>query len=102
MTTITVAYPSGADFDLDYYMSKHMPLVERTWAPMGLSGWRVLRGVPGQDGAAPVHQVTAELTFSSVEAFQKAASEHGTEIFADIPNYTQAKPVIQFHETVGG
>jgi hypothetical protein len=33
-----------------------------------------------------------------VEEFQKAMAAHGPEIIADIPNYTDIEPQIQFSE----
>ena len=103
MPVIAVMYPSavGASFDEDYYMQTHMPLVRRLWEPLGLTDATVLRGIPGPDGAAPTYMMTALLTFGSIDQFKGAAAQHGKEIFADIPNFTAAAPVIQFNETVG-
>ena len=41
MTRVIVTYPAtaGAKFDLDYYMSKHMPMVSQKLTPHGLTGW---------------------------------------------------------------
>jgi uncharacterized protein (TIGR02118 family) len=98
MTIVTVSYPAGEAFDLDYYLGTHMPLVQERWGSLGLSEWRVLKGVPGPDGAPPPTQITAILTFASLEAFAAAAKAHGKEIFADIPNFTQATAAVQLHE----
>lgn len=46
---VTVLYPQGK-FDLDYYLKTHMPLVESTWAPKGLTDWKVAKLGPGPDG----------------------------------------------------
>jgi uncharacterized protein (TIGR02118 family) len=100
MIKVTVVYPNGpgAKFDMAYYTSKHMPMVQRACgaacksiaAENGLSG-----GTPGSP--AP-YIALGHLTFDSVEAFQKAFAPHATEIMADIPNYTNIKPVIQISE----
>ena len=39
-TTITVLYENvdDATFDLDYYLAKHMPLVDEKFKPFGLKG----------------------------------------------------------------
>jgi hypothetical protein len=41
----TVLYPVTATstFDYDYYMAKHMPLVEKTWGSQGLRSWSVIK-----------------------------------------------------------
>ncbi|KAF1973495.1 hypothetical protein BU23DRAFT_414053, partial [Bimuria novae-zelandiae CBS 107.79] len=40
-----VLYPrkENANFDMDYYLSKHMPFCERTWKPYGPVSWRVAK-----------------------------------------------------------
>ena len=103
MPVIAVMYPSAGDarFDESYYMQTHMPLVRRHWEGMGLSDVRIMRGVPGPDGVAPTYMMTALLTFGSMDEFKAAAAKHAKEIFADIPNFTDAKPVVQFNEPVG-
>jgi uncharacterized protein (TIGR02118 family) len=103
MPVIAVMYPSagGASFDEHYYMQTHMPLVRRLWGPLGLANATVMRGIPGPDGAAPTYMMTALLTFGSMDQFKTAAAQHAGEIFADIPNFTAAAPVIQFNEPVG-
>ena len=100
MITVAVMYPAGDAFDLSYYMQTHIPLVKRLWEGMGLQNIQVLRGMPGPDGTGPVYSHLALLTFQSMDSFKAAAGQHGGEIFADIPNFTQAKPNIQFSETV--
>jgi hypothetical protein len=35
-----------------------------------------------------------------MDAFKAAADQHGAEIFADIPTFTSASPVLQFSEPV--
>jgi uncharacterized protein (TIGR02118 family) len=45
--------------------------------------------------------VMALLWFRSVQDFESAAKEHGREIFADIPNFTNVKPIVQINEPLG-
>ena len=102
MLVVMVMYPDAGSskFDLDYYMASHIPLVRKLWSPLGLSDIQVLRGAPGPDGAGPTYTAIALLTFTSMDAFGAAAGAHGTEIFADIPHFTDATPVIQFNTPV--
>jgi uncharacterized protein (TIGR02118 family) len=95
-------YPASpaATFDFGYYMETHMPLVQRLWRDLGLQDARVLRGGPAPDGAAPIYLVMTLLSFASLEAFKDAAAQHGKEIFADIPNFTSAQPILQFNTTL--
>jgi len=101
MVVIAVMYAdaAGTRFDFDYYLSKHIPMVRERWSPMGLSNLTVLRGIPGPDGTAPTYTAVALLTFASMDRFKAAGEAHGKEVFADIPNFTDAKPIVQFNET---
>lgn len=102
MIIISVIYPASpeATFGFDYYMDTHIPLVEQRWGTLGLQELRVLRGSSAADGSAPPYLAIALLSFASLEAFQAAAAQHGPEIFADIPNFTNMQPVIQFNEAL--
>ena len=100
MIIVSVLYPngSGSRFDLDYYLQQHMPMVQkRLGAP--LKRVAVERGLAGAaPGAPPPFLAAAHLYFDSVEAFQNAFGPHAEPILADVPNYTNTKPVIQISE----
>jgi uncharacterized protein (TIGR02118 family) len=100
MTVISATYPAatGARFDLDYYTKKHLPLVQQLCKDLGLRDIQVLRGVASLDGGGPAFRITALLTFGSIGEFQNAMAKHGAEIIADIPNFTDAPPVLQVNE----
>jgi uncharacterized protein (TIGR02118 family) len=92
---------SGQKFDLDYYMKTHIPLVGSRWGSAGLKGSQVLRGIGSPSGDPAMYHIIALLDFESLDAFKAAAEAHGKEIFADIPNFTNVQPSIQFNERVG-
>lgn len=100
MIAITVLYPktAGSTFDRKYYHEKHVPLVGSRWSGMGLKNVNILHGTPGPDGSAPAFELIAVLHFESMEAFGKAAAEHGAEVMGDIANFTNVQPVVQFNE----
>ena len=100
MVVVAVMYPGsgGEKFDHEYYMAKHMPLVHKRWDGMGLQGAEVLRGMPGPGDAKPAFNVMTLLRFASADAFKAASDAHGAELFGDIPNFTDAKPTVQFNE----
>jgi uncharacterized protein (TIGR02118 family) len=97
-----VMYPHkpGVRFDHDYYRDRHLPLVKsrmgeacrRYTIDRGLAG-----GAPGTD---PTYVAMCEIFCDSVEAFQAAFGPHAGEILGDIPNYTDASPVLQISEVV--
>ncbi len=101
--TILVLYPDneGARFDLDYYMTKHMPLVGEKFTPFGLKQWRVMRSAGTLDGGRSVYRMAAVLEFGSADQFRAAAAAEGPSIFGYVPNYTDIKPVLMISELVG-
>lgn len=92
----TVMYPNRDDvkFDLDYYMTKHIPMVSRL---LGTT-IEVCKGIATPTGTAAPYLCTARIRVNSVEEFQAAMAQHGAQIMADIPNYCNAQPTVQIDE----
>lgn len=100
MIKVTVLYPNkaGATFDMAYYASKHMPMVQRKCGAACRSIGAEHGVAGGEPGSKPPYLALGHLTFDSVEAFQKAFGPHASEILADIPNYTNVQPIIQISD----
>jgi uncharacterized protein (TIGR02118 family) len=99
MIKVSVLYPNsaGATFDMAYYTSKHMPMVQRKVSTCkGIAAEQGLAG--GAPGAPPTYIAIGHLLFDSVAAFESGFNPHAQEILADIPNYTNTQPVIQVSE----
>lgn len=95
--TVTVVYPQGAKFNMDYYLSSHMPLVQKRWAQYNLQSWKVLKF----NDDAP-YTVQATLEFGSLNDFQSAASgPEAKEVLGDVPNFSDKEPVIMAGDVVG-
>lgn len=91
---VTVLYPEG-DFNVDYYLKTHMPLVDENWSKYGLQGWEVIQFVKGADGAKPLYQIQATLRWKSKEDFGAAmAGAEAKTVLGDIPNFTNTQPVL--------
>jgi uncharacterized protein (TIGR02118 family) len=100
MIEITVLYPNtpGAQFNYEYYMQTHFPMVERKLGS-ALKGYDVKRGVAGlQPGTPPANLYVAHLCFDSVEAFYAAFTPIANDLVSDIVNYTNIAPIIQISE----
>lgn len=100
MIRVGVFYPNGknAKFDMDYYLKKHIPMVKQKLGA-ALKSVAVEQGVAGMPPGTPAtYLAIGHLTFDSMESFQAAFGRHGAEIQADVPNYTNVQPVIQFSE----
>jgi uncharacterized protein (TIGR02118 family) len=85
-------YPKseGATFDMDYYKTTHMAIVDRTMKP---TKWEVDSGMDGP------YIAIGHLFFESPEALGAAFGE-AAESQADIPNFTNAEAAIQISEIV--
>lgn len=100
MFVIHVLYPNtpGSRFDLDYYKSKHMPLVRRLMDPMGLRALGFYQPVEAM--GRPPYQVIAELRFDDAKSAQAALGKHGAETQGDIPNFTDVQAAVVMGELV--
>ncbi|KAI0594162.1 hypothetical protein F4775DRAFT_575041 [Biscogniauxia sp. FL1348] len=95
---LSVVYPAGTKFDMDYYLTKHMPMVQSQWQKYGMKGWKV-----AQYDEAAVYKVQAWLEFEDESGVAKAsAGPEKTSIFADVPNYSDKDAVVLGGVITGG
>lgn len=101
MIRVSIMYPNQPDahFDFEYYIGKHIPLVQERWGPLGMRAASVDRGLAGgAPGVAAPYLCVAHLSFESVEDFQQAMAREGAAIMADVPNYTTLQAAVQISE----
>ena len=99
MIKVSVLYPNsaGARFDMAYYTSRHMPMVQKKVTTCkGIAAEQGVAG--GTPGSQPAFIAIGHLLFDSVEAFQSGFGPHADEILGDIPNYTNTQPIVQVSE----
>jgi len=100
MIKVSVFYPDreGSKFDMNYYCKTHMPMVRQKLGA-ACKGVAVEQGIAGATpGSRPSFIAMGHLYFDSMEAFQTTFGPHAEAIMADIPNYTDIQPTIQFSE----
>lgn len=92
MIKVSVMYPKNDDatFDMDYYKTKHMAIVDRTMKP---ARWDIDSGVDGP------YIAVGNLYFDSMEALQAGMADAG-EAQADVPNFTNTTSHVQVSEIV--
>jgi uncharacterized protein (TIGR02118 family) len=96
--SIFYAQSANASFDMDYYVTKHMPMV-RDKLGSACKGMAIDQGIGGgAPGTPPTYVAIGHFLCESVQAFQAAFAPHAKEIMADIPKYTKIQPIIQFSE----
>jgi len=93
MVRVSVMYPRGENkhFDIDYYRTKHMEIVDRVMPTLGKR--EVDQGVDGP------YMAVGHLYFDSMEDLQKSVGSAG-EAIADIPSFTNIEPKNQISEIV--
>jgi uncharacterized protein (TIGR02118 family) len=98
---ITVLYPNTPDvkFDFDYYRSKHIALIKRLYG-RGIAKIELRHGVATQDGSPIPYIAVINIWIGSQKVFDDATAKHAKELIADVPNFTNARPVIQIDEVV--
>ena len=101
MGVLRVCYKSGVKFDEAYYLSKHMPLVNRVLKPLGLKRIEVMRIGKNQDGSLPIYQTIFSGYFDSVAAMQSALQNPATgQVTGDVKNFFDGMPDILTGEIV--
>ncbi|HEY3405304.1 MAG TPA: EthD family reductase [Ohtaekwangia sp.] len=102
MIKVTIFYPNGEGktFDMNYYVTKHMPLVAQLLGD-SLKSLSIDKGISGRTPDAPVpYLAIGHLYFESVSAYQNSMKLNGEKIRGDVPNYTNIQPVIQISEVL--
>jgi len=102
MIKVSVMYPNGEGktFDMDYYINKHIPLIEALLGDV-LKGTEIEKGLGGAapKSIAPFAGV-GNMYFNSVKEFGKAFGPNTEKIMGDLPNFTNIEPVVQISEVL--
>jgi uncharacterized protein (TIGR02118 family) len=103
MIKVSVVYPNepGKKFDMDYYATKHLPMVHQCLDSMGLLRSEVEQGISSADPNAPApFAAVGILYFNTADEVHEGFKTHGRQIMGDIPNYTDITPQVQISEVV--
>lgn len=97
MIRVSVLYPrtAGKKFDMEYYKTRHMPLVKERLRPANIE---IDAGVPNHLGEPSPYFAVGHMTFDSLEQLALSYAGAVQELHADIPNYTDIEPVVQLSE----
>ncbi|KAF2473728.1 uncharacterized protein BDR25DRAFT_301872 [Lindgomyces ingoldianus] len=102
-----VAYPSKhpetgepLQFDMNYYLSGHMPLIDRAWGPYGLKSWSInqFQNPCPLTGETPPYLVQTTCCFDSVENLKTALEKGSAETRLDVAKFSNVFPVIWIGE----
>ncbi|ETN37430.1 uncharacterized protein HMPREF1541_08421 [Cyphellophora europaea CBS 101466] len=109
--TTVVSYPSkdpktGAPltFNMEYYLSKHMPLIDKVWGKHNMLRWHIHQ-FPSPDpvtGEAPPYGVQTTIYWETVEDFKAAMADAGSAVTGkDVERFSNVWPVIWTGEVAG-
>ncbi|KAL3418240.1 ethyl tert-butyl ether degradation [Phlyctema vagabunda] len=97
---LTLLYPAPTDveFDMEYYLEKHMPVVWKAWAPRGLDSYCVV-DVEHDSG----YCAECIMTWDCTASFKKAMDikDEVEILFGDIKNFANVSPVVILGTVVG-
>lgn len=87
MISVHILYPATDDstFDMDYYVSTHMPMLAECIGD-ACTSWGATSVKTGTWAAIGWALVESQ------EAFDAAMAEHGAKIIGDVANYTNVAP----------
>ncbi len=99
MVKVSVLYPSkpGSHFDAEYYLNTHIPMAARLVGPAA-KAITVEIGRPGPDGKPAPFAAISAFTAETIEEFLQSFMPVMGELLADIPNYTDVQPVVQYSD----
>jgi uncharacterized protein (TIGR02118 family) len=100
MISVNVLYrqTDSIKFNMNYYLDTHIPLISKLLGP-ALKGVLVQQGIAGgPPGSPPEFAVITVLRFDSMDSFQAAFGPHAPAVMADIVNFTNVEPSIQYSD----
>ena len=100
MIKVAIFYPNGEGktFDMDYYSKKHMPMAATLFGD-SLKAMSIDKGLAGGKPDTPATYVAiGYFYFETMESFQNSMGPNSEKLRADVPNYTNIKPILQVSE----
>ncbi len=104
MITVNVLYKNSdsIQFNMNYYLESHIPLIRKLLGA-ALKGVMVQQGTgSGAPGTPAVFAVITVLSFESMDTFMKAFMPHAPAVMADLANFTNVEPVVQYNDLLVG
>ena len=102
MIKVAIFYPNGEGktFDMDYYSTKHMPTAARLFGD-SLKAMAIDKGLASGTPDTPLpYLAIGYFYFETMSACQNSMKANSATLRADVPNFTNIKPVIQISEVV--
>ena len=102
MVKVAILYPNeeGKTFDMEYYATKHMPMVAGLFGD-ALKSMQIDKGISGRTPDEPIPFLAAGyFYFDTLADYQNAFGPNAEKILSDIPNYTNIQPTVLISEVI--
>lgn len=102
MIKVTILYANGEgkNFDMEYYVNTHFPLLKKIFGD-AMKNTTIDKGIASGTPGTPIpYLAIGYLYFENITSYQDGLKNHLDEILADIPRYTNITPVIQISEVI--
>jgi uncharacterized protein (TIGR02118 family) len=100
MISVNVLYRNSDSikFNMNYYLETHIPLIGKLLGS-ALKGVLVQQGIAGgAPGSPPEFAVITVLRFDSLDSFHAAFLPHAPTVMADVVNFSNVEPTVQFSD----
>lgn len=98
---LSILYPATnpatgepTQFDIDYYRDNHLTLIMRLYGE-SISRFELIQPAAPMEGFPPAQYVAVvNIYIADQAAFDAAQAEHGAELVADVPNFSDVQPMV--------
>ena len=97
---VSILYPSGegTTFDMQYYETKHMPMVAG-FIGKNLKFYEIDKGIAGRTPNDKVpFMAIGYFYINDLAEYNKAIAQNRDAIISDFKNYTNIQPIVQINE----
>ncbi|KAF5535255.1 ethyl tert-butyl ether degradation [Fusarium phyllophilum] len=94
--TVTVLFPNVPDakYDFNYYVSKHMPLIQERWGKYGVKSWSATQFTNGLDDSPSPYAFGSIVEWEDQNQVKIAfAGPEVVEIMGDVSNFSNKDAV---------
>jgi uncharacterized protein (TIGR02118 family) len=100
---MTILYPAGngVTFNADYYRDHHLATIMNLYGK-SISRFELRSVIPAAAGAQAIpYSAAVNIWIANLEAFNANNARHGPTLVADVPNFTNSQPTIQYDKIRG-
>ncbi|KAH7141041.1 hypothetical protein EDB81DRAFT_948737 [Dactylonectria macrodidyma] len=101
--TVTVVFPNEPDakYDIDYYLTKHMPMIQERWGKYGVISWSATKFIDGLDGSPSPYAFGSVVNWDNADQVKTAfAGPEVADIMRDVSNFSNKQAIFLLGEVL--